>query len=237
MNESCHIWMSHGTHKYVTSHITHHLHTIACVSHISYMWVSHVTYKWVMAHTNMSRHTWHVTITQMHTSCIYHTSCISYIWWSYIIDVLVNSYPTPTSRSWIMSHTHVSCQIWVMSRMNESCHEWMSHITHLKSPSHYFTHLPPRKYAYICTHIPYIRTHIQRTSWQMYICVHMYANMYTYSTHIFLTHVHICTHIPYICTHILYICTHIPYICTHIPYICTHIPYICTHMYINSLHM
>jgi len=48
MNESWHIWMSHGTYEWVMVHMNESWH----------IWMSHGTYEWVMAHTNESWHIW-----------------------------------------------------------------------------------------------------------------------------------------------------------------------------------
>ena len=46
MNESCHIWMSHGTYEWVMARMNESWH----------VWMSHGTYEWVMAHVNESCH-------------------------------------------------------------------------------------------------------------------------------------------------------------------------------------
>jgi len=60
--------MSHGTHKWVMSHMNKSRHI--CMGHVTYewvtshmdqscrMWMSHVTYEWVIAHMNESCHIW-----------------------------------------------------------------------------------------------------------------------------------------------------------------------------------
>ena len=48
MNESWHIWMSHGTYEWVMAYTNESWH----------IWMSHGTYEWVMAHMNESLHIW-----------------------------------------------------------------------------------------------------------------------------------------------------------------------------------
>jgi len=48
INESWHIWMSHGTHKWIMAHMNESWHK----------YMSHGKYEWVMAHMNESWHIW-----------------------------------------------------------------------------------------------------------------------------------------------------------------------------------
>jgi len=65
MNKSRHIWTSHATYEWVTSHMNESCHR----------WIRHATYEWVMSHMNESCHIWmsHVTyewvISNMNESC------------------------------------------------------------------------------------------------------------------------------------------------------------------------
>jgi len=143
MNESCHIWMSHVTYKWVMSHImsihwwrwpspsrSHVTHDWV-MSHMNescHTWMSHVTYEWVKTHTNESRHIWmsHVT---------YH--CVNLQWMSHNIYQWVTS-GIMTVEFWLflsLSGSHGTHE-WVMSRMDESYPLWMSHITYEWVTSH-----------------------------------------------------------------------------------------------------
>jgi len=96
--ESCHIWMSHVTYKWVMSHMNESCHIQ--MSHVTYEWVmstcysgmSHFTYEWVMSHVNEACHVWICYVTRMNACDMTHSHmtcrwmsrksawCIGLIW-------------------------------------------------------------------------------------------------------------------------------------------------------------
>jgi len=119
MNESCHIWMSHVTHSYVTSQGGHT--ECVCVSHLitAGARVSHVTYERVMSHVNESCHT--IWFQQAHNWVMSRMNESCHMWMSHVTHERV------TSQGGHMDHSR---------RTSESCHTWMSHVTHERVMSH-----------------------------------------------------------------------------------------------------
>jgi len=123
INESRHIWMSHGTHDQVTSRILAHTVCHILMRHVTcHIWLCRVTYKWVTAHMNESRHTWssHVTYPRTYLASHIDETC-------HILMRHVTCRIWPSCVTYKLSHVRYE---WVTSHMNESCHVWMRHVTY-----------------------------------------------------------------------------------------------------------
>jgi len=107
MDESPHIWMSHGTYSH-ESHMNESRHTYACV--VSHMNGSVHTYKWVTSHTWTSYATLEWVMNESHVTDLSHV-------------VTSTHYSQSTHcRAEVCSHSLSR------TRLNELCHIQMSHI-------------------------------------------------------------------------------------------------------------
>jgi len=125
LNESCHIWMSHGT------WINESCHKQTC--HGTCEWVMSHMHKWYCTGAYITEnvfrmHVWmgHVThVRRMHLSSLY--EC-----------VVSQQRMSHRNESCHHSHLNESCHIWMsriareweISNMKESRHTWISHVTH-----------------------------------------------------------------------------------------------------------
>jgi len=108
IRESCHVYMSHVTCVWATSHIW--------MSHVTHMNESCHTYEWVMSHTWMSHVTCVRATSQLKESC--------------------NAWLPLVSYEWVMSHMNVThpsgghTPITMILQPTPLVLKWMSHVTY-----------------------------------------------------------------------------------------------------------
>jgi len=105
-----HVWMSHVTYEWVTSHVNESCH----------VWMGHVTHDWVMSHTYIN--------SQVRLEC-----------WDYngMSHMNESCWMSHVTHEWVMLLwiSHFAFE-WVTSRVNESCHTCMSYVTHTHPHTH-----------------------------------------------------------------------------------------------------
>jgi len=129
MNETWHIWMSHGTYIWVTSHTYESCH----------IYVSHITYMWVMSHMTESI-TYHLWDWASATGPTHHKRVMPHM-----------------NETWHIWMSHVT-YIWVMSHIHESCHIYMSHVTYdwvnqISTLGSWASATGPTKHEWVMSHV------------------------------------------------------------------------------------
>ena len=122
-NESCHVQMSHGARGSVMSRMNESCTVMVTRNPDFWLYVCRVTYEWVMSHVSTS---WHTEIRD-----------VTYEWDEWVMPC--------TNESWRMWMSHVTYEwamyrdvlrdvqifgcMYAMLRMHEECHVWTSHGT------------------------------------------------------------------------------------------------------------
>ena len=197
--------MSHGTYKYVTSHMTCHHHTNAHVLHIS-----HVVYI--------------IHMMELYNRCI-----------SQLLPYSYESFVNHVTYACVMSNmSHVTNE-WVMSRMNESHHTSQIAFTlfHTFASTQICIHMYTyslHTYTYSTDKLTdvHLRTYVRKyvhifDTYFPYTCTYMYTypvHMYTYSVHMYTYSVHMYTYSLHMYTHSLHMHTYVHKFLTYVD-ICT----------------
>jgi len=118
---SCHAWICHGTHDWVTAHMDEYC-SITCA--LGHTW-HYSSFMCVMPRTNVSRHTWlsHVAHRWLVSHHSHIHSCPWCMWDCSYMCVMPHMNKSRHTRVSLVTHQ------WVMPHINASPHTWTGHVT------------------------------------------------------------------------------------------------------------